>query len=39
MIYLIVAYVLIAVVLSGYGVSIWQRIRTAEAEARAVEKE
>lgn len=39
MTYLIVAYTLIAFVLSGYGVSIWRRIASAEAEVRALEKE
>ncbi len=34
MIYLIVAYGLIVVVLSGYGVSIWQRWRALQVEIR-----
>lgn len=32
MTYLIVAYVLIAVVLSGYGVSLWRRMQATRAE-------
>jgi hypothetical protein len=37
MTFLIIAYTLIAVVLSGYGMSIWRRISTAEAKALALE--
>lgn len=39
MIYLIVAYAPIAVVLSGYGLYVWQRTRDAQAQVRALETE
>ena len=34
MIYLIVAYTLIATVLSAYGMRVWSQLRNAEAEIR-----
>lgn len=34
MTYLIVAYLLIAVILSGYGISLWRRMQATWAEIR-----
>ncbi len=36
--YLIVAYTLIAFVLSGYGLSVWRLIRRSEAEIRRLDE-
>jgi hypothetical protein len=37
MTYLLVAYLLIVVVLSGYGVSLWRRMRATQAEIRRLD--
>ncbi len=37
MIYLIIAYSLIAAVLSGYGISVWAKTHQAEAEIQCQE--
>lgn len=39
MTFLIIAYALIAAVLSGYGISVWRRISDTEAGVRALEEE
>lgn len=39
MTYLVIAYSLIAVVLIGYGASVWQRLRAVEDEIRGLEME